>query len=155
MTGAIVYPKILPAPRSPDVKQDHEKRHRLTQAQNLTDGIGFDEIFGHGVVHRHHARCQNHDADALRRVGAKNHRLTSGVQWGIYTGRPGKTDIDISKPVMRYIKSLMVVLEKGLYQIIEQLDGQYADQVKLKTQHGFAVGMFLKVGREVARAGAV
>ena len=50
---------------------------------------------------------------------------------------------------MRFIKSLMVVLEK--YQIIEQLDGQYADQVKLKTQHGFAVGMFLKVGREVAR----
>ena len=49
----------------------------------------------------------------------------------------------------------MVILEKSLYQIIEQLDGQYADQVKLKTQHGFAVGMFLKVGREVARAGAV
>ena len=40
MTGAIVDPKILPAPRSPDVKQDHEKRHRLTQAQNLANGIG-------------------------------------------------------------------------------------------------------------------
>lgn len=46
---------------------------------------------------------------------------------------------------MRYIKSLMVVLEKGLYQIIEQLDSHHADQVKLETQHRFTVGMLLRL----------